>query len=605
MSNPLVDDRLVDFLLHEVHDARGLAALPAFEGHDPETFDLFVASARRIAREVLFPTYRDMDVNAPRFENGKITTHPALPGAYGKLVELGCIGGTRAVERGGEGLPELVYAMGAIYLMAGNLAVYCYAGLTSGAAHLIEAFGTEELDRTYRRPMLEGRYTGTMALTEPHAGSSLGDVATRATPQPDGTYRIKGSKIFISGGDHTINENVVHLLLARIEGAPPGSKGISLFVVPQKRVERSAGGTRADGTDGALVDNDVTVAGMIHKIGWRALPSLALEFGDRGDCHGYLVGEPNQGLRHMFQMMNEARLMVGLNGVATASVAYHESRLYALTRPQGRRGRADGPQVPIVEHPDVRRMLLRQKAIVEGALSLAAETARFADLAAHHPNEATREESRLMLDLLTPIAKSFPAEWGYESNALAVQIHGGYGYSSEYLPEAFLRDQKLNSIHEGTTGIQSLDLLGRKVTAKGGAALKVLGASVRRIADEARALGVPDADVALLVNAAGTVGSLTMELAQRGATGDGDGMLAHSVDYLALFSIVCVGWQWLKMRVAAEKNPGETQERKDFVDGIRAASSYWLRTEVPKVAHLAHLCRTAEDSYVKVRPEAL
>lgn len=594
MSNPLIDDRLVDFLLHEVHDAGGLAELPAFEGHDPETFDLFIVAARRLAREVLFPTYREMDTNGPRFDGKKITTHPALPSAYAKLVELGCVAATRPVEGGGQGLPELVYALGSAYLMAGNLGAYCYAGLTAGAAHLIEAFGTAELDAIYRRPMLEGRFTGTMALTEPHAGSSLGDVATRATPAADGSYRIRGSKIFISGGDHTVTENIVHLLLARIEGAPPGSKGISLFAVPQKRVEGDA-----------FVDNDVTVAGMIHKIGWRALPSLALEFGDRGDCHGYLVGEPNQGLRQMFQMMNEARLMVGVNGVATASVAYHEARLYALTRPQGRRGRVDGPQVPIVEHPDVRRMLLRQKAIVEGALSLVAATARHADLAAHHPNLSTREESRLLLDLLTPVAKSFPAEWGFEANALAVQVHGGYGYTSEYLPEAFLRDQKLNSIHEGTTGIQSLDLLGRKVMAKGGAGVALLVARMQKAADEARALGVEAEDVAIFEKAVTTVGSLTAELGARGASGDGDGMLGHSVDYLALFSIVCVGWQWLEMRAAVERAPAETEERKAFAYGIRAASRYWLRTEVPKVAHLAHLCRTAEDSYLKVRPEEL
>ncbi|MFO0692502.1 MAG: acyl-CoA dehydrogenase [Polyangiales bacterium] len=592
MTNPLVDDRLVDFLLHEVHDAEGLARLPAFEDHGKETFDLFLASARRLAREVLFPSYRPMDQEPPAFDGKKITTHPGLPPIYRELVELGCVAATRPAESGGQGLPQLVYTLGSAYLMAGNLGAYCYAGLTAGAAHLIEAFGSDFLDETYRQPMLEGRYTGTMALTEPQAGSSLGDVATRATPQPDGTFRIKGSKIFISGGDHTMAENIVHLLLARIDGAPAGSKGISLFVVPAKRVE-----------DGGLVDNDVTVAGMIHKIGWKALPSLALEFGDRDECVGWLCGEPGQGLRAMFQMMNEARLMVGVNGAATASVAYHESRQYALVRPQGRRGKVDGPQVPIVEHPDVRRMLLRQKAIVDGALSLLAETARYADLSEHLPEGEAKDSARLLLDLLTPIAKTFPAEYGFESNALAVQIHGGYGYTSEYLPEAFLRDQKLNSIHEGTTGIQSLDLLGRKVTAKGGAAVALLGAEMAKTAKEARALGVEAEDVAIFERAIGVVGSLTAELGARGAKGDPDGMLAHAFDYLTAVSILCVAWQHLKLRVAAEKKPAESEERKRFVEGLRAAERYWLRTEVPKIDHLAHLCQSAEDSYLRVAPE--
>lgn len=586
MTNPLLDDRFVDFLLYDVHDAEGLTRLDAFEAHERDTFDLFLASARRLARERFFPSYRAMDEAPPTFDGKRITTHPGLPALYRELVELGCVSATRPISDGGQALPHLVYAMGSAYLMAGNLGAYCYAGLTAGAAHLIEAFGSDELDALYRQPMLDGRFTGTMALTEPQAGSSLGDVATRATPAGDGSYRIRGSKIFISGGDHTMAENVVHLLLGRIEGAPTGTRGISLFVVPARRFEA-----------GALVDNDVTVAGMIHKIGWKALPSLALEFGDRGDCHGFLIGEPNRGLAHMFQMMNEARLMVGMNAAATASVAYHEARLYAQVRTQGRRGTPDGPATPIIDHPDVRRMLLRQKAIVEGALSLLAETARLGDVAAHGSPEE-RDDAKLLVDLLTPLAKSFPAEWGFESNALAVQIHGGYGYTSEYLPEAFMRDQKLNSIHEGTTGIQALDLLGRKVMAQGGRAIALLGAAMMRTSACARAAGIDARDCDAFERSVAMVGELTRTLASRGASGDPDGMMAHATDYLSLVSILVTSWQWLKLRERATTRTADAD--RAFVAGLHAAGRYWLRTELPKVDALAELCRSAEDSFMSI-----
>jgi butyryl-CoA dehydrogenase len=360
-----------------------------------------------------------------------------------------------------------------------------------------------------------------MALTEPQAGSSLSDVATTATPTDaaDGHYLVAGSKIFISGGDHDLTDNIVHMTLARIRGAPAGIKGVSLFCVPRRRMQA-----------GALVDNDVAVTGLIHKIGWRGLPSLALAYGERGDCHGWLVGEPHKGISYMFQMMNEARIMVGLNGVATASVAYHESLAYARMRPQGRPVAAKDPstpQVAITRHADVRRMLLRQKAIVEGGLCLLVRTSRYADVALHGVEPAVREHARLMLDLLTPVAKSFPAERGFESNALALQIHGGYGYSSEYLPEAWLRDQKLNSIHEGTTGIQAMDLLGRRAVAGGGAALAALASEVRRTTARARAAGLDAAGCDAVERAVGAVTALTMELGGRGMRGDVDGYLAE------------------------------------------------------------------------------
>lgn len=578
--NPLVSDRFVDFVLYDVLDVTALCKLPAFAHHGRETFDPWLQACRRLARQVLFPSYRELDEHPPRLENGGIRVHPKMHALYRELVDLGLIAAPRPAAVGGQHLPMTVFTLSIAYLMAGNLSAAGYPGLTQGAAHLIEAFGSEELKARFLDAMYSGRWTGTMALTEPQAGSSLADLTTRARPTAEGHYLISGSKIFISGGDQDLTENIVHLVLARIEGAPAGTKGISLFAVPKRR----------EGPGGALVPNDVHVAGAIHKIGWRGLPSLALSFGDEGDCRGWLVGAPNAGLKQMFQMMNEARLIIGTNAAATASVAYHQSLEYARERRQGRPlGVVDmtTPPVPLTAHPDVRRMLLRQKAIVEGSLCLAAVAARYADLAEHAEEPDVRARSKLLLDLLTPIAKTFPAEKGFEANALALQIHGGYGYSSEYLPEAWLRDQKLNTIHEGTTTIQGLDLLGRKVVAGGGAALMALAEEVGLDLERAHAKGL---DVAPMRQAVETLGALTATLGGRGAAGDLEGMLGHSADFLELSSIVVIGWMWTKLAAHAPDD--------DFGKGLRAAAKYWLATEVTRVPQLAALCESGERSYL-------
>ena len=588
-SNPLIDDGLVDFLLYSVLDAEALCELDGYRQHSKETFDMFIDSVRRFARQDLLPTYKPMDETPPVFRDGRVHTHPALRTLYESMIDLGVLTATRPESVGGQQMPMLVHTMATAYLMAANLGAYGFVGLTHGAAHLIEAFGSDELKERFMTKMYDGQWTGTMALTEPHAGSSLGDITTTASPTNDGHYLIKGSKIFISGADHQLTENVVNLTLARIEGSPAGTKGISLFAIPRLREQ-----------NGALVSNDVTVAGLIHKIGWKALPSLALEFGDEGDCRGWLVGEPNQGLRYMFQMMNEARIMIGVNGMATASAAYHESLAYALERKQGRQlGARGGEMVPIIRHADVRRMLLRQKAIVEGSLALLGTVSRYADVAAHGASDEARERAGILLDLLTPVAKTFPAERGFESNALAIQIHGGYGYTSEYLPEAYMRDQKLNTLHEGTNGIQSMDLLGRKVMSKGGASLRALAEEIGATIARAREAGCDTELCATLEEAVGTVGAITMELGQRGMAGDADAMLGHSWDYLDMFATLVIGWQWLNMAAAAKTAP-ISDERKNAID---AATQYWIRTEVPRVALLANLCRANEDSYIKAQPD--
>jgi butyryl-CoA dehydrogenase len=601
-ANPLLDDRDVEFLLHEVLDATALCRLPYFADHGRETFDLVIDSARRFAREVLFPSYRALDEAPPRLVDGHIRVHPQLKALFPKMVELGLVAAGRPSDVGGAQLPLLISTVASAYLMAGNLSAYGYIGLTAGAAHLIEAFGSDALKRDYMAPMYRGEWTGTMALTEPQAGSSLSDVQTTATPTENGDYLLSGSKIFISAGDHDLAGNIVHMTLARLRGAPAGIKGVSLFAVPKMRVE-----------NGNLVDNDISVAGVIHKIGWKGLPSLALNYGERGDCHGWLVGEPNRGIGYMFQMMNEARIMVGVNGVATASVAYHESLAYARTRPQGRPLAAKDPatpQVPIAEEADVRRMLLRQKAIVEGGLALLLRAAIYSDHANHDPDEGARRRAQLMLDLMTPMAKTFPAEKGFEANALALQIHGGYGYSSEYLPEAWLRDQKLNTIHEGTSGIQAMDLLGRRAVAGGGEALRLFLAEVDKTAARARTAGVDAGWIAEVERGAKLVVDTTMELGRYGAAGDAERMMRHASDYLDLFSTVAIAWQWLEQAAAARDGlaklaPGASGRDEGFYRAKLAAAQYWIRTELPRIDHLARLCSTNEDSYALLDPEWL
>ena len=522
MANPLLTDRNVDFVLYEVLDVERLCELPAFAEHSRETFDLYLGAARKLAREVLWPAYKPMDEQPPTLEDGSVRVHPSMKQIWPRLVELGVLTATRPPEVGGQRMPQAVAIVASAYLMAGNLSACAYAGLTTGAARLIESFGSAALRADLMEKLYAGEWAGTMALTEPQAGSSLSDACSRATPTGDGHYLIRGSKVFISGGDQDVTENVVHLTLARIDGAPPGIKGVSLFAIPKLRSE-----------NGRLVPNDAVATGVFHKSGWRGLPSIALELGERGDCRGWLVGEPHRGISYMFQMMNDARLMVGMNGVATAAVAYAEALEYAKHRPQGRPiGQKNPalPQVPIILHADVRRMLLRQKAIVEGGFLLLACASRWADLAEHAADAAERRRAALLLDLITPVAKSFPAERGFEANALAVQVHGGYGYTSEFLPEAWLRDQKLNSIHEGTTGMQSLDLLGRKVVAEGGESLRLLFDEIAVTSARARAAGV-DAELASrLDGSVAALGSVTLHLAEHGMKGDVDAMLLHSAD---------------------------------------------------------------------------
>ena len=596
-SNPLVRDRDVEFLLYEVHEVLQLCQLPDFAEHERETFDLFLRSAAKLAREQLFPLFREMDEQPATLADGRVHAHPKMGELYAQMTELGIVTAGRPEDVGGAMLPQTITTIAYLYLMAGNGGAAGYPLLTAGAGHLIESFGSEFLRETLMEPMYSGEWGGTMSLTEPHAGSALGDLTTSATAieEQPGVYKIRGNKIFISGGDHQFLDNIVHLTLARRVGDPEGTKGISLFAVPR---------LRPTGNEGELVFNDVHTSQLVHKIGWRGLPSLGLSYGESDDCHGWIVGEPCKGLRYMFQMMNEARLLVGANATATASAAYHESLAYARERTQGRAlgERSSTKPIAIIEHPDVRRMLLRQKAIVEGAMSLLVAVSGYVDRSGHGADAEAKARATMVLDILTPVIKSFVAERGFESTSLALQIHGGYGYSSEYLPELWMREQRLNSIHEGTTGIQSLDLLGRKVVAKGGKALMALAEDIRVDVEQARRIGVDEELCDTVKIELARMTGLTQVLGARGLGGDVRGMLAHSVDYLTLFSNLIIAWQWLKMASAACSALSERLD--DDADAYyRAkveAARYWIRTELADNARLAVLCESAEDSYLKV-----
>ncbi|MBL4634131.1 MAG: acyl-CoA dehydrogenase [Kofleriaceae bacterium] len=592
-ENILFSDRDVEFLLYEVLGLDKLCQYPGFSEHSRESFDMLLSGTRRFARQKLLASHSIIDQDPPYLKNGKVIVPALMTEMVKAIIDMDFIAASRPESVGGIDLPISVYTMATCYLMAANCSASGYTGLTLGAAHLIEKFGTEELRERYMKPMYEGRWLGTMALTEPHAGSSLGDIRTSAKLQDAGHYLIAGSKIFISGGDHDICENIVHMVLGRIDGAPEGSAGVSLFVVPKLRMD-----------EGALVDNDVSVAGLIHKIGWKGMPSLAMNYGDEGACHGYLIGPAGRGLYCMFQMMNEARIMVGANGVSTAAVAYQESLNYAKERPQGRAlGSKGGPQINIVEHADVRRMLLRQKAIVEGGLSVVIATAKYSDIAAKSEDEGERAHAQLLLDLLTPIAKSFPAEKGYESNTLALQIHGGYGYSSEYKPECWLREQKLNSIHEGTTGIQSLDLLGRKVMSQGGTAMMALAEIVQGAIKRSAACG-HTSWATELGQAMQTVGKTTQALGVLGMSGDPAAMLRHSVDYLDMFSTLTVAWQLLERASVAKEALDGGSDEKAFYEGKIHTAEYWFASEVPRISLLAAICQKNDSSYTSMDVES-
>ncbi|WP_404941933.1 acyl-CoA dehydrogenase [Pseudomonas danubii] len=580
MSETLLSSRNLAFELYEVLDAEGLTQRERFAEHNRETFDAALGTARNIAEKYFAPHNRKGDEHEPRYEDGQAVLIPEVKPAVDAFLEAGFLNAARSFDAGGMQLPTLLSQACFAHFQAANAATTSYPFLTMGAANLIESFGTDEQKHRFLQPMIDGRFFGTMALTEPHAGSSLSDIRTRAEPAADGSYRLKGNKIFISGGDHPLSENIVHMVLAKLPDAPPGVKGISLFIVPKFLVN----------DDGSLGPrNDVLLAGLFHKMGWRGTTSTALNFGDNGNCVGYLVGKPHHGLSYMFQMMNEARIGVGMGAVMLGYAGYLYSLEYARERPQGRLPDSKDPTtapVAIIQHADVRRMLLTQKAYVEGAFDLGLYAARLFDDTTTLASEAERQQAHELLDLLTPIVKSWPSEFCLKANELAIQILGGHGYTREYPVEQYYRDNRLNPIHEGTHGIQSLDLLGRKLAQNGGARLKRLIRLIAEAGERARAHASLDALRLPLEQLVTRLQSVTLGLLGDLASGKVTATLANSALYLKAFGHAVIGWRWLEQAIRAEEGlaRGHAGDR-DFYHGKLQAARYFLTWEVPGCQH--------------------
>jgi len=602
MQSKLLSRRDLDFLLYEWLDTEALTRRPRFADHSRETFGAALDTAEKIATDLFAPHNRLSDEAEPRAIAGKrgagksldVQIIPEVKTALDAYIGAGLVAAGQDYELGGMQLPVTVEKLLAAYCTAANVSTTSYMFLTIGNANTLLKTGTPDQVRRFVRPMLEGRFFGTMCLSEPQAGSSLSDITTRAEPDPvagpEGgrQYRLSGNKMWISAGEHDLAGNIVHLVLAKIpgpDGKPiPGVKGISLFIVPKHLVN----------DDGSLGErNDVVLAGLNHKMGNRGTTNCLLNFGEgvftphgKAGAIGYLVGQPHHGLANMFHMMNEARIGVGAGAAVLGYTGYLHALDYARNRPQGRHPANKDPaqaQLPIVEHTDVRRMLLAQKAYAEGALGLVLYSARLVDDERTAPDPEQRALASRLLEFLTPITKSWPSQWCVEANSLAIQVHGGYGYTREYPVEQFYRDNRLNAIHEGTHGIHGLDLLGRKAAMHDGALLKAFAAQVRKTVEQS----------ARVVNAGIAGYGRQLEAALRRAehttaalygAGDMNKTLANASVYLEAVGHVVVAWVWLQQAMAAKAglDAGATPDDDAFYHGKLQACRYFFRWELPK-----------------------
>ena len=590
MNSSFFSRRTLNYLFNEVHDLNALLQLPRYADHDREGIDLMLDATEQLATTRLLPLLREMDRDEPQLIQGRIRVHPEMSDLMQAFGHGGWIAAMAPKEVGGLQLPISVSNACLFIFGAANYSATAFPYLSAGASNLLVSFGSAAQKEFYLPKLFSGKWQGTMALTEPEAGSSLSDIKTRAIPQADGTYRIEGQKIYISVGDHDAVENVVHMMLARIDGAPAGTKGISLFVVPRER-----------DVNGVWESNDVITGGVYHKMGYKGAPIAHLIMGEQGNCRAEIVGEPNKGLTYMFQMMNEARVAVGLNAMSIASAAYYASRQYAAERLQGRPLNGKDPLAPPVaidEHPDVKRMLLFQKSIVEGCLSLLVQCGIWADL---HLAGSSEEASRAgrFLDLLTPIAKSYPAEMGVHSTSAGLQCLGGAGYCADFPLEQYYREARIHPIHEGTTGIHGLDLLGRKIARDQGRALAEWLALVEQDLSLAEGKSGMAEPVAALRKTIAELQATTAALGIKGLKEGAEALLADATLYLEAFGIVAVAWQWILMGASAA---GKTEP---FYLGKTAAMKYYIGYELPKCKGLFHRLNSADPVTIQTQPQWL
>ncbi|MBL4798934.1 MAG: acyl-CoA dehydrogenase [Oleispira sp.] len=604
MSN-LMNAKDLEFLLYDVFQAQQLTELPFYQDHDRSTFDGVIATSEKIAREYFLPHNAKADANEPQFDGNKVTTIDEVKVAWKHYAQSGLLAARHSYDDGGMQLPAIINTACVSYFMSANPSTAGYPFLTSAAANLINAFAADKHKQKYLPAMFDGRFSGTMAMTEPDVGSSLGDLTTKATPQDDGSFRIKGQKMFISGGDQDITENIIHLVLARIEGAPKGAKGISLFIVPKILTNE----------DGSLAEaNDVKLVGLLHKMGYRGTTSTVLQFGENNQCQGFLIGEANHGLKYMFKMMNEARIGVGTGAAMIGYRGYLESLDYAKNRPQGRAVASKDPSskpLNIIEHSDVKRMLLAQKCFVEGSLALCLLAARLVD----ESEVGGDVDSGLLLDLLTPVVKSFPSYYGPKANDLAIQVLAGAGYTKDYPVEQCYRDNRLNPIHEGTHGIQSLDLLGRKLWLHNGKGQQLLLQKIQKTLSSVKESSVKEKSAKETSVLAELVVEYqkyldlfiktTMTLGGALQKGEVEKGLANSAVYLDMMGKIVVAWLWIEMadKAIAVFAGSESVEDQQFLAGKLQAAQYFIRWELPKVEHQANLLRGFDETCMAMQAD--
>jgi len=597
-ANQYISMRNLRYLIFDVFEGLELTKLDYYKEHNQDTFNMTLDAAKQIGDAMLFPIYEEMDKHKPTYENGTITVHPKVRAIMEAFGEGGWINAPKPFEQGGQQMPFLVYNVATTIFHAANTAAAAFPFLTAGAANLIDTYGSDDLKSIYLQNMWAGKWQGTMALTEPQAGSSLSDITSSATPTENGYYKINGQKIFISGGDHDGVDNIVHLYLARIDGAPAGVKGISLFVVPKFRIE-----------NGENIFNNVTTAGAFGKLGIKGAPIAHIMAGEQGDCHGWLVGEPNKGLSYMFQLMNEARIGVGQISTGLASAAYYASLQYANERPQGRpvsNKDVNLPQTHIINHADVKRMLLLQKAVVEGSMALIAQCSLWADLSERGEGEEA-SNAHLLLELLTPICKSYPAEMGMVSVSNGLQVLGGAGFCDDFPLQQYYRDMRINPIYEGTTAIQAMDLLGRKVTMKGGMAVMLFSTEVNKTIEAAKLNETTKPYAEKLTKTLEKLSQVLMHLMTVAQSEQPEVFLRDATLFLEYFGHFTLGWLWLKQGVVSAKAlENDLQgDEKTFHTSKLHTLRYFYEYELPKTQSLHGRLLSADRLTLEVSPEEI
>ena len=601
MSNKYIDFDTLKFMLYEVHGLEKMLDKKRFEDYDKEAIDLFIESIKEFSDRELYPVFKEMDENPAYYEDGKIYVHEKVKTLMYKGGEMGIISASFDYKDGGMQMPLLAHTAAMFILEAANNHLPGYAGLTQGAAELIIHFADEDLNKKYVPNMLSGKWGGTMCLTEPQAGSSLSDITTKATRTENGYFNISGQKIFISAGDNHFTENVVHLLLARIEGAPAGTKGISLFIVPKNRLNKS----------GSLDYNDVNTIGDFQKMGQKGYCTSHLSFGDNNDCRAWLVGEENKGLYYMFLMMNAARIAVGRGASAIATAAYHASLNYAKERPQGRKLSSDGKKNPdekpslIIEHPDVRRMLLLQKSMSEGSMSLVFLAAKYYDLENTAESDEERYKYKTLLDMIIPVAKTYPSEAGNISVSNGIQVLGGYGFCSDFILQQYYRDIRISSIYEGTTGIQSQDLLGRKITMDNGKGLELLSTEILKTISQANKQDELKIYAKKLNEKIDLTQKVLNKLMPLALKGDYERFLADASIFMEFFSLIIVSWSWLDIGITAKNQLEKNHYDSALLKGKLEAMKYFFSYELPKTTGLAEVLMNLSDITIKKEEDYL